>query len=104
MIVQASDDRSIFLSTLPATSRDRNAAYAVVGVSAVLFAYASPFATVPLTPIPALAASYQSGLALNNIINAILLYSQFSRLRSQALLLLAIGYLFTTAAATIRSL
>jgi PAS domain S-box-containing protein len=104
MIVQASDDRSIFLSTLPATSRDRNAAYAVVGVSAVLFACAAPFATVPLTPIPALVASYQSGLALNDIITAILLYSQFALLRSRALLLLASGYLFTATAAIVHGL
>ncbi len=102
--MQASDDRSIFLSTLPATSRDRNAAYAVVGVSAVLFAYAAPFATVPLTPIPALVASYQSGLALNDIITAILLYSQFALLRSRALLLLASGYLFTATAAIVHGL
>jgi len=102
--VQASDDRSIFLSTLPATSRDRNAAYAVVGVSAVLFACAAPFATVPLTPIPALVASYQSGLALNDIITAILLYSQFALLRSRALLLLASGYLFTATAAIVHGL
>ena len=102
--MQASDDRSIFLSTLPATSRDRNAAYAVVGVSAVLFACAAPFATVPLTPIPALVASYQSGLALNDIITAILLYSQFALLRSRALLLLASGYLFTATAAIVHGL
>ena len=32
------DERNIFLSTMPATRRDRRAALAVVGVSAVLFA------------------------------------------------------------------
>jgi hypothetical protein len=87
--MQAGDDRSMFLSTLPATRRDRALAFAVVGVSSVLCACAALFARVPLTPVPAFVASYQSALAINDLITAILLYSQFSLLRSQALLLLA---------------
>jgi PAS domain S-box-containing protein len=97
--VQAGDDRSIFLSTLPATSRDRTTALAVVVVSAIFFACALPFARVPLTPIPAFVASYQSALAINDLITAILLLSQFAILRSRALVLLASGYLFTAVAA-----
>ena len=46
--MQTGDDRSILISTMPATSRDRTAALAVVAVSSVLFACAVPFATVPL--------------------------------------------------------
>ena len=46
--MQTADERNIFLSTLPATSRDRRAALAVVGVSVVLFVCAVPFAGVPL--------------------------------------------------------
>ena len=61
--VQTADDRSIFLSTMPASNRDRRAALAVVGVSSVLFVCAVPFAKVPLTPVPAFVASYQSVLA-----------------------------------------
>jgi PAS domain S-box-containing protein len=102
--MQASSDRSVFLSTLPATSRDRKAAIAVVGVSSVLFVCAVPFAGVPLTPVPAFVASYQSALAVNDLITAILLFSQFAILRSRALLLLASGYLVTTAAAIVHGL
>jgi len=102
--VQAGDDRSIFLSTLPATDRDRKTALAVVGVSAVLFAFAAYFATVPLTPVPAFVASYQSALAVNDLITAVLLFSQFAVLRSRALLLLGSGYLFTAAAAIVHAL
>jgi PAS domain S-box-containing protein len=102
--VQAGNDGSIFLSTLPATSRDRTAALVVVGVSSVLFACAAPFARVPLTPVPAFVASYQSALAVNDLITAILLFSQFGLLRSRALLLLASGYLFTAAAAIVHAL
>jgi len=89
---------------MPATSRDRRAALAVVAVSSVLFACLVPFATVPLTPVPAFVASYQSVLALNDLITAILLYSQFGLLRSRALLLLASGYLFTAVAAIVHLL
>jgi PAS domain S-box-containing protein len=102
--VQAGDEQSIFLSTMPATSRDRGIALTVVGVSAVLFAFAVPFAGMPLTPVPAFVASYQSALAINDLITAVLLFSQFVALRSWALLLLASGYLFTAAAAVAHAL
>jgi PAS domain S-box-containing protein len=98
------DDRNIFLSTLPATPRERAAALAVVGVSSVLFAFAVPFAGTPLTQIPAFVASYQSALAIIDLITAILLFSQFGILRARSLLLLASGYLFTAAAAIAHAL
>ena len=91
--MQTADDRSIFLSTMPATRRDRTRALAVVGVSAVLFA--APRRLPYRGPVPAFVASYQSALAINDLITAILLFSQFAVLRSRALLLLASGYLFT---------
>jgi PAS domain S-box-containing protein len=98
------DERHIFLSTMAATRGDRRAALAVVGVSAVLFACAVPFAGVPLAPVPAFVASYQSALAINDLITAILLFSQFAISRSRALLLLASGYLFTAMAAIVHAL
>ena len=98
------DERHIFLSTMSATRGDRRAALAVVGVSAVLFACAVPFAGVPLAPVPAFVASYQSALAINDLITAVLLFSQFAISRSRALLLLASGYLFTAMAAIVHAL
>jgi PAS domain S-box-containing protein len=98
------DERNIFLSTMPATRGDRMAALAVVGVSAVLFACAVPFAGVPLAPVPAFVASYQSALAINDLITTVLLFSQFAISRSRALLLLASGYLFTAMAAIVHAL
>jgi len=91
-VVQAGDERRIFLSTMPATIRDRGTALAVVGISAILFLCVIPFAAVPLPPVPAFIASYQSALAINDLITAILLFSQYGLLRSRALLLLASGY------------
>ncbi|QPF94171.1 PAS domain S-box protein [Bradyrhizobium commune] len=102
--VHAKNDRSTFLSTLPATQSDRTAALAIVGISAILFALAVPFAGTPLPQVPAFVASYQSALAVSDIITAVLLLSQFSVLRSRALLLLATGYLFTAAAAVTHAL
>ncbi len=102
--MQAGNDRSIFLSTLPATGRDRAIALAVVCVSSALFVCTVPFAGIPLAPVPAFVASYQSALAINDIITAVLLFSQFGILRSRALLLLASGYLFTAAAAFVHAL
>ena len=98
------DERNIFLSTMPATRGDRISALAVVGVLAVLFACAVPFAGVPLTPVPAFVASYQSALAINDLITAVLLFSQFAISRSRAMLLLASGYLFTAIAAIVHAL
>jgi PAS domain S-box-containing protein len=97
-------DRSIFLSTLPASRRDRATACAIVGVSAMLFACAVPFASTPLTPLPAFVASYQSALAVNDLITTVLLLSQLAVQRSRGLLLLAFGYLFTAAAAVVHAL
>jgi PAS domain S-box-containing protein len=102
--VQTVEDHSIFLSTMPATSRDRGIALAVVGISAISFACIVPFAGMPLAHVPAFVASYQSALAVNDLITAVLLFSQFAMLRSWAILLLASGYLFTAAAAVAHAL
>jgi PAS domain S-box-containing protein len=102
--MQANDERHIFLSILPASQRDRTTALAVVGLSAILFACAVPFSGIPLAPVPAFVASYQSALAVNDLITAVLIFSQFGVLRSRALLLLASGYLFTAAAAIAHAL
>ena len=102
--MQTVSDRNIFLSTLPAGRADRTAASAIVGVSFILFVIAVPFAGMPLTPVPGFVASYQSALAINDIITAVLLLSQFAVLRSRALLLLASGYMFTAAAAILHAL
>jgi PAS domain S-box-containing protein len=98
-LVEAGDDRNIFLSTLPASPRHRKIAVAVVCGSAIFFAAALPFARVPLPTAPAFVASYQSALAVSDLITTILLLSQFVLLRSRALLVLASGYLFTAMAA-----
>jgi len=100
----AGSDSNVFLSTVPATHRDRALALSVAAISAILFIIAVPFAGTPLAPVPAFVASYQSALAVNDLITAILLLSQFVILRTRALLLLAGGYLFAAAAAIVHAL
>lgn len=78
----ARNEHDIFLSTASATRRDQTAALLVVTISARAFALAVPFAKLPLTPVPAFIASDRSALALNDVITAILLFSQFALLRS----------------------
>src|SRR5689334_18024919 len=102
--VLAPSDRSTFLSTMAATQSDRTAAMAIVGIFAILFALAVPFAGVPMVQVPAFVASSQSALAVTDIITAVLLLSQFAILRSRALLMLSTGYLFTAAAAVTHAL
>jgi signal transduction histidine kinase len=92
----ASDERPVFLSTLPAGPRERRLALAVVLASAAIFAAAVPFAKEPLPQIWAFIPAYESALAINDLITAVLLFGQFAILRSRALLVLAAGYLFTS--------
>jgi signal transduction histidine kinase/CheY-like chemotaxis protein len=92
---QVEHDRGVFLSTLPAGRGQRRLALAAVLSSLVIFVGAVPFAKVQLPPVSAFIPMYQSALVVNDLITAILLFGQFSILRSRALLVLASGYLFT---------
>jgi len=89
------DERGEFLSTLPAGRGQRRLAVAVVLVSLGAFLVLVPFARTPLTPVWAFIPIYQSALALNDLITAVLLFGQFGILRARPLLVLAAGYLFT---------
>jgi len=45
--------------------------------------------------VPAFIPSYESALVINDLITAVLLFGQFTKLRSPAICALASGYLFT---------
>ncbi|HEY3097569.1 MAG TPA: MASE4 domain-containing protein, partial [Methylomirabilota bacterium] len=87
--------RATFLSTVPAERAERRLALAVVLASAAIFVALVPFAKVPLAKVFAFIPIYQSALVVNDVITAVLLFGQFSVLRSRALCLLACAYLFT---------
>jgi signal transduction histidine kinase len=63
--------------------------------SLAVFALLVPFAKVKLPTVMAFVPAYESALAVNDLITAILLFGQFGLLRWRALLVLAGGYLFT---------
>jgi PAS domain S-box-containing protein len=86
---------SVFLSTAPATPRDGRLALIAVSLSLLIFVAAVPFARLPLTEVWAFIPTYESALVVSDLVAAVLLFAQFSILRSSALLVLACGYLFT---------
>ena len=97
MADERAEERSVFLSTLPAGRIERGVASAVVPVSALLFLVAAPFAKLPLASLPAFIPIYESALVINDLVTAVFLFGQIYISRSRALLLLACGYLFTAA-------
>ena len=88
-------ERQPVLSTLPAALGESRLALVVVLVSAALFAIAVPFANIPLAQVWAFIPVYQSALVVNDVVTAVLLFGQFGISRSNALLVLASGFLFT---------
>jgi hypothetical protein len=66
------DERRVFLSTLPAERGERRLALAVVLASAAVFLAAAPFAKLPLAQIGAFIPIYESALVINDLITAIL--------------------------------
>jgi PAS domain S-box-containing protein len=97
-------ERRAFLLTMPAARRERRLAAAVVAATILIFIIAAPFASVQLPAVWAFVPSYQSALALNDLITAVLLYAQYPVVRSRAMLLLAAGYLFTALMAIVHAL
>ena len=62
-----SSERTVFLSTLPASRRERRSATVVGLVFLALFALAAPFAQVKLAEVWAFIPSYQSALLVNDL-------------------------------------
>jgi len=97
-------EQRAFITTLPATSRDERHAALVVGVSALVFVLALPFAKVQLEQVWAFIPAYQAALVVCDLVTAALLLGQVRFSRSRALLLLAAGYLFSASLAVIHAL
>src|SRR5437764_5679641 len=93
-----------FISTLPATRRERTRVLAAVGVSALLFLCALPFAKVQLAQTWAFIPAYQAALVVCDLVTAILLFGQARYSRSAALCVLATGYFFTSCFAVVHAL
>src|SRR5204863_7015745 len=66
-----------------------------IGVAALVsFVAIASFVRIHLVKLPAFIPSYEAALFFIDLITAILLFDQFARLRSAAVLVLASAYLF----------
>jgi signal transduction histidine kinase len=93
---QAADDLPFVLSSLPPGPRQtRLAAGIVLGLIVALYLVVGPFGGVQLGALHSFVAVYTTAMFVTDSITAILLYAQFSILRSRAILVIASGYLFT---------
>ena len=70
------DERPVFLSTLPAGRGTNRLALAVVLASLAIFLALAPFAKVRLPPLFAFIPVYESALVINDLIAAVLLLGQ----------------------------
>jgi len=85
------------LPSMPIDSQARKLALIVTLVSLAVFIALLPFTRVQLAPLAAFIPIYESGLVLNDLMTAVMLFGHFGILRSKSLLVLASGYLFTMA-------
>ncbi|MGZ5795175.1 MAG: MASE4 domain-containing protein [Croceibacterium sp.] len=90
----STDQRRLLLVNALATRRQKQLAGVIAATASLAFVATVPFARVPLAKMPAFIPSYQSALFFIDLITAVLLFEQFVRLRSPAILALASGYLF----------
>ncbi|MGM9491324.1 sensor domain-containing diguanylate cyclase [Ideonella sp. YS5] len=101
---QASRSVPVLLSNAVPTAAEQRLALAVVLLSTLAFAAAAPYAKTPLAPQPVFVAVYQSALAINDALTAVLLLGLFGLMRTRALLLLGGAYLFTGLVALVHAL
>ena len=90
-----SSEPAFVLSNLPAGPGQHRLACGVILTSALVFAAIVPFAKVPLTPVPAFIPLYQSALFISDLVTAVFLFGQSRFSRSDKLVWVGGGYLFT---------
>ena len=90
----ARDDLLVLTRASP-TRTQKLVAFAVVpGILAVVFIVSRPFAGVQMFAVAAFVPFYVTVIFLNCLITGVLLFAQFSILRTRALLVIANGYVF----------
>jgi len=90
------EEQHFVLSTLPPSATQKRLASAVVIGILVVFALITfgPLEGVQLRQVVAFVPAYVTAMFVNDLITAILLYAQFSIVRSRSTLVIASGYLF----------
>src|SRR6202158_3446316 len=85
----------ILSSLSPSRAQRRLAVAVVLALLAAFLITEGPLSTIQLGRIDAFVPAYATAMFVNDSITAVLLFAQFSILRSRALLAIARGYLFT---------
>jgi signal transduction histidine kinase len=90
-----SDDQQFVLSNFPPSRAQKQLAITIVlGLTISLYLVVGPFGGVKLGALHSFVAVYTTAMFVTDLITAVLLYVQFSILRSHAILIIASGYLF----------
>src|ERR1700687_1307600 len=90
------EEQHFILSSLsPGRAQRRLGLAVVLALLVVLFIIEGPLSTTQAGRIDGLVPAYATAMFVNDSITAVLLFAQFSILRSRALLAIASGYLFT---------
>jgi signal transduction histidine kinase len=84
-----------FASLPPGRAQRRLALAVVLALLGALFITAGPLSNIPVGRIDAFVPAYATAMFVSDSITAVLLFAQFSILRSRALLAISSGYVFT---------
>ena len=97
-------DLPTVIAATPISTRERNIAFGVIVVIAVLGAIVAPFAHVQLTRVDAFIPAVQSVMCVIDLLTAVLLLAQYSIQPSRGVLAVASGYVFSGLFAFIQAL
>ena len=90
------EERSFVLSNLPPSPAEKRLALGIVlGLAIALYLVLGPYGGIQLGAVHSFVAVYTTAMFVTDSLTAILLFAQFSILRSRAILIIASGYLFT---------
>src|ERR1700719_4312951 len=93
--IVAEEEHFILSSSSPGRAQRRLALAVVLALLVAFFITAGPLSTIQSGRIDAFVPAYATAMLVIDSITAVLLFAQFSILRSRALLVIASGYLFT---------
>ena len=101
---RAGQEVQITIAATPISTRERNIAFGVIVVIAVLGAIVAPFAHVQLTRVDAFIPAVQSVMCVIDLLTAVLLLAQYSIQPTRGVLAVASGYVFSGLFAFIQTL
>ena len=101
---RAGQEVPLTIAATPISTRERNIAFGVIVVIAVLDAIVAPFAHVQLARVDAFIPAVQSVMCVIDLLTAVLLLAQYSIQPTRGVLAVASGYVFSGLFAFIQTL